>query len=223
MVETAVRALSCCCVASDDADSNQITYPVNLGFEEGHAQPLNLPPSNAGQFLRPGGGGLGRPDDLEYDFMSTSTRAAASNAPKTLSPEDRQREKERLQEMVKEFAKAVVQGLPCQWLPESTGAPRAALYSFDKALRHFTLSPEDAPPLIMDMGRISEISKEVRGGPFEDRLRYLPTPVAPGDDFVRRFACVEHEGLGRTEFVAILLPNQHERERFYTCMKILRW
>mmetsp|Transcript_87446 Transcript_87446/g.222733 ORF Transcript_87446/g.222733 Transcript_87446/m.222733 type:complete len:231 (+) Transcript_87446:100-792(+) len=221
MVDLAVRALSCCCIVSDHTDANQISYPLdNLGFEEGHlAQPLHLPPSGVGQFGRPS---LGRVDSIEQELLSARTAASAPSTARSLSPEERQKEKERLQDMVKEFAKAVVQGQQCQLLPQGMpGAPQSATYSFDKALRNFSVHPDDATPLTLEMAQVSEIMKDVRSTPFAEALR-LPHSLA-GEELDRRFACVQYEAGGKMEYVGLLLPNPHERERFYTCMKILRW
>jgi len=140
-----------------------------------------------------------------------------------LSHEDRQKEKERLQDMVKEFAKAVIQGQQCQWLPSTAGAPRSATYSFDKALRTFTLRPEDCPATSLEMIRIQEVIKDVRDTPFSELVN-LPRPHAlAGDEFERRFVCLLHGDESQPQYLSLLLPNPYERERFYTSMKILRW
>jgi len=143
-----------------------------------------------------------------------------------MSPEERQREREILQDMVKEFAKAVVQGQQCQLLPHTAGAPRVAMYSFDKALRTFSVRSEDSLPVSFEMTRIREVLKDVRETPFS-ALTDLPRPHAlAGDELERRFVCLLYEDASASnqlEYLGLLLPNPYERERFYTCMKILRW
>jgi len=219
VMDTAVRhALSCCCFVGDD-DAHQITYPGDPKIEEGLREgPFGLPPSGNGQlqFRRPSPG---------PPASSRSPGSAPSTARSSLSPEERQKEKERLQDMVKEFAKAVVQGQQCQWLPSTVGAPLPATYSFDKALRNFSICPEDAPPMRFEMMKIHEVLKDVRDTPFSG-LRHLPPPHAlAGDELERRFVCVQHEdgSNGPDQYLGLLMPNPYERERFYTCMKILRW
>lgn len=239
-MDAAVRALSCCCLVGDQ-DSHQITYPGDPKLEEGFGgRPLCLPPSPPGQTLKPSPGTLG-PSYPEPARSSRSrgassarmgphsARSGAGSAPssaRSLTPEERQKEKERLQDMVKEFAKAVVQGQQCHWLPSSAGAPRPAIYAFDQALRNFTVRPEEPPKNVLnfEMVAIQDIVKDVRRTPFQDLLR-LPPCQLTGDELDRRFICIQYQNAGdeKMENLGLLLPNPFERERFYTCMKILRW
>jgi len=157
---------------------------------------------------------------------SRSFSGEPASARTSKSPEDRQKEKERVQDMVKEFAKVVVQGQQCQWLPATLGPTRTATYAIDKALRTFSLRPEDSVAVAVDMIRIQEILKDVRSTPYSQLLG-LPRPHSlTGDDLERRFVCVVHEDSSspnEPQYLGLLMPNPYERERFYTCMKILRW
>lgn len=220
MVDMAVRAMSCCCIGADQTDAHQLTtFPGgNPNQDELASRPLQLPSSSAGQFGRP----PSRLDPLESAMLSSRTSGSAPLTARSLNSE-RQKEKERLQDMVKEFAKAAVQGQLCQWLPGTTGTPRAATYSFDKALRNFHVIPEGSQPLTLEMTRITDILKEVRGTPFSEMPRLPPPHALAGEEIDRRFVCVQYQGSDQTEFLGLLLPNPHERERFFTCMKILRW
>jgi len=157
---------------------------------------------------------------------SRSISGEPASARMSMSPEDRQKEKERVQDMVKEFAKVVVQGQQCQWLPVTLGPARTATYAIDKALRTFSLRTEDSVAVVIDMIRIQEILKDVRSTPYSQLLS-LPHPHSlTGDDLERRFVCVVHEDSdipNEPQYLGLLMPNPYERERFYTCMKILRW
>lgn len=161
-----------------------------------------------------------------HSSRSISASGQEWTARSTMTPEERIRERERLQDMVKEFAKAVVMGQPCQWLCSNVGSPRPATYAFDKALSTFTLRPEESQPLTVQMMRIREVSKDLRETPFIELLD-LPRPHAlAGDELERRFVCLVHEDPscpGAKQHLGLLLPNPYERERFYKCMKILRW
>merc|ERR1712217_613221 len=100
------------------------------------------------------------------------------------------------------------------------GAPCAATYSFDKALRHFSLVPTDSPPITFEMMHIEDLIKDFRQTPFADVMQ-LPAAV---EDVERRFICVQHDqNQSGEKHLGLLMPNPHERERYYTCMKILRW
>jgi len=133
--------------------------------------------------------------------------------------------------MVKEFAKAVVQGQQCQWLPAMAGAPRQATYAFDKALQNFTVCPDDSPIVSFEMMKIQEVLKDVRDTPFADLLKLPPPHALAGDELSRRFVCVQYGGGAaadngggdQVQYLGLLMANPYERERFYTCMKILRW
>merc|ERR1719272_2731545 len=107
---------------------------------------------------------------MESQLGNASAGSQVGSAPNTarsLSPEERQGEKERLQDMVKEFAKAVVEGQPCQWLdPSGVGGPRPATYSIDKALCRFTLQVEADRDLCIEMKDIQEVVKQRATTPF---------------------------------------------------------
>jgi hypothetical protein len=138
------------------------------------------------------------------------------------TPEDRQREKERLQDMVKEFAKAAISGEECQWLdPSGIGPPRKAKYSIDKALRIFSLQPDEISSIQFEIAQIRDVLKDSQDTQFCG----VRLPMQFGDDGVeRRFVCVQYTTSGTDEqSLGLLLPNPYERERFYSSMKILKW
>mmetsp|Transcript_5646 Transcript_5646/g.13412 ORF Transcript_5646/g.13412 Transcript_5646/m.13412 type:complete len:247 (-) Transcript_5646:80-820(-) len=231
------RALSCCCLVGDQTDSHQITYPSDPMLDEKvGGPPVLLPSSSSGQMgkLPPGSiGGIGAtspwPDASQNSSRgphSSRSGTAELSARSSMSPEERVRERERLQDMVKEFAKAVVQGQQCQWLHSTVGAPKSATYSFDKALNTFSLRPDESPLLSIEMIRIRDVLKDVRETPFSDLLD-VPRPHAlAGIELERRFVCIVHEDAAcakQLQYLGLLLPNPYERERFYKCMKILRW
>merc|ERR1740138_1316984 len=176
-------AFSCCCVASDQTDAHQLTYPTDPQLDEGFGGNAAL-----GLFAEEGGSG-GPNGGRRTSPGSTPTNGISRSV---LSLEEKQKEKERLQDMVKEFAKSVVQGQQCQLLPSTAGAPHTAMYSFDKSLRNFSVRPDNAPAITFSMANIHEVVKDVRDTPFSDLLR-LPRPHAlSADELERRFVCVQH-------------------------------
>lgn len=172
-----------------------------------------------------------------FSARSSGGQSASSqgSSARSQSPSERQREKDRLQDLTREFAKAAVNGQPCLLLPaEGTGcigneAPRTAKYSLDKALRTFTLQADGAAPSSIGLMSIRDLIKDVRDTPFVGgaRLR-APASVGSGDPD-RCFVCLQVEveargGSGTAlRHVGLLLPDPYERERFFTCMKLLRW
>ena len=127
--------------------------------------------------------------------------------------------------MVKEFAKAAVQGQPFHLVNQKdAGDPLVATYSIDRSLSLFTVKPEDGDAQKFEMFNIQELLKESVGTPYAN-LQYSQR----NDDFEKRFICIQHVAAGEQaadgnmNSIGILLPNAYERERFYTCMKVLRW
>lgn len=218
------RALSWCCIVGDNSESQQLWYVGDPQLQENvnGFSPVVIH-GDAGRVQRPEAAG---PEGTAWDSTSMPEHHPVVSRDEELSPEERQREKERLQDLVKEFAKAVVQGQPCEWLPSALGAPQAAVYSFDKALRNFSIRPHDAPALSLDLSSIREVLKDVRGTPFSELQRLPPPHALAGAELQRRFVCLQHQSddANSTDaFLGLLMPNAYERERFYTCMKILRW
>jgi len=227
MLEPSLRQLFSCCFPNDSSDLHQISYVADPKCEEGRGggPPLQVPTSSPSHLQKlPPGSGLGN--------SSARSQSSAPSTARSLTAEERQKEKERLQDMVKEFAKAVVQsnGQQCQWLdPAGVGGPKAATYSIDKALKIFSLRPDGAPVVSLEMAEIREVLKESRDTPFSKfRLSRPPLGSAAeeGAEPERRFVCMQWEPLDGTDelnYLGMLLPNPYERDRFYTCMKILRW
>jgi hypothetical protein len=216
MLDAQVRQFFSCCFADDHADAHQISYASDPKLEEGNGGPLRMPPSS-GHFKLPVAGAAGLGGNNMVD--SARSHGSAPSTARSLTPEERQKEKERLQDMVKEFAKAVVQGQQCQWLdPTGIGGPKPATYFFDKGLSTFSLRLEDRPPISFHMVSIQEVMKDHINTPFASLRLHRDSA-----DHERRFACLQYEDGGELNHLGILLPNPYERERFYTCMKILRW
>lgn len=126
--------------------------------------------------------------------------------------------------MVREFAKAVVQGLQCQLLTSTEGAPLECTYSFDKALRLFTVKPTSDALQQLELANVIEVKKDVHGTPFSKLLELPPPHAVSGEQLERRVACVIYCDAEKVQQnLVLLMPNLFERERFYTCMNILRW
>lgn len=244
MVDTLTKHIFTCCFAAEQTDVNQIQYTSDPRLEEGRGEPLQVPLSSVGQLPRSTGTGAvagysghaGYADPFCDTGRESSDRAgsvsarSASEGPtpsataRGRSPENKQREKERLQDMVKEFAKAAVQGQQCQQVePSGVGGPRSATYSIDPGLRTFSLQPHDSDAITVGMAGIQEVVREFRDTQFAS-LR--PSPQLTGEDLLRRFVCVQWKATGEEgeeSSLGLIMPNAYERERFYTCMKILRW
>lgn len=168
-----------------------------------------------------------RVSQLHYSDSSTHFMpSSGSSATPPTGEEDRQKEKERLQDMVKEFAKQVVRGQPCHLLEATANGTRqcAAVYSIDRYLRVFKIEiganpddPDHSPraPEEIEMMLINEVVKD---GKLIDSISYNPEGVT---DYELRCCCLKYGSPAKE--LALLLPNTYERDRFLTCMQILRW
>eukprot|EP00928_Gymnodinium_smaydae_P084524 TRINITY_DN6778_c0_g4_i1.p1 TRINITY_DN6778_c0_g4~~TRINITY_DN6778_c0_g4_i1.p1 ORF type:complete len:257 (+),score=41.97 TRINITY_DN6778_c0_g4_i1:80-772(+) len=213
------KGIMCCCNGGSTQTDNQLVYNLSdPQMDEGRFSPLLLPVSSEGQM----------------PSMLSSASTSAPSTVRSLSSEERKQEKERLQDMVKEFVRAVNQ---CHWLPTnesdgSTGntvypAPTLlpAVYLFDRGLSSFSVMPQDGKALSIALGSILEIVKDARETPLSGVAALPPPHRLSGDEIDKRFACLRYKDTdtGRLLHMALLLPDEHERDRFVTCMKILRW
>lgn len=240
-MEAALRqVLSCCCLSANttQAQGQQLTYD-HPRLEELHTNrslPVPAPPGTQkwpGYMSSPAmsAGSLAHPAEVssarssrrssrEWETPATLTRSRSG----PLSPEEQKHEKERLQDMVREFAKAVVKGLQCQLLTSTEGAPLDCTYQFDKALRLFSVKPVSDALHQLELASVVEVKKDVLGTPFSKLLELQPPHAVSGEQLERRVACVIYcDGEKAQQTLVLLMPNQFERERFYTCMNILRW
>jgi hypothetical protein len=216
-MEAYLKQFFFCCNVDDQMDAHQLSLGSDPKLEEGMG-PLKLPPSSLVVSKLP-------PGAMHSLNSSGNASARSQGSPRplsarSLSPEEKRNEKERLQDMVKEFAKAVVDGQPCHYLdPSNVGGPRPASYSIDKALAVFSLCPETGTPISFRMSDVKEVVKDRAETPFSK----LSGIIRDEGDFDSRFVCMLIIEDGQLRTLGMQLPNQYERERFFTCMKILRW
>eukprot|EP00746_Dinoflagellata_sp_MGD_P086668 gnl/MRDRNA2_/MRDRNA2_34326_c0_seq1.p1 gnl/MRDRNA2_/MRDRNA2_34326_c0~~gnl/MRDRNA2_/MRDRNA2_34326_c0_seq1.p1 ORF type:complete len:222 (+),score=53.83 gnl/MRDRNA2_/MRDRNA2_34326_c0_seq1:97-762(+) len=208
--------LNCC--DSAEADKHEATHVADPHLDEGRAEVNAItmpvmeatPSPNFGKGLVP--------------HALTSPRTSEASAPSTagsLASEEKQREKKRLQDMVKDFAKTVVHGQPCQWLDDGAGGkPRTSVYSIDQALKVFHLKAEDCAPQTLQMIQIREILWDINNTSLTN---YVTCPELSQDDLEKRFVCIQHVSDTKMQYMGLLMPDAYERDRFYTCMKVLRW
>lgn len=114
----------CCCAGGEE--SNQLTFHSTMDegvAVGGHDQvPLHIEPAQAPAPAKPAEGSTGR----------------------SLSSEEKEQEKARLQQLVNSFAKKAVKGCPCTYIKEGTGERCPTKYSIDKTLEYLmVMSPED--------------------------------------------------------------------------------
>mmetsp|Transcript_4488 Transcript_4488/g.5631 ORF Transcript_4488/g.5631 Transcript_4488/m.5631 type:complete len:243 (-) Transcript_4488:82-810(-) len=231
MANLMMRNVFSCCLADETSIAEEISYATDPKLDEGTRLSLQLPTTSPGHLHRdllherrfPGAGDIS---------ARSSGQDSAPFSARSWSPEDKQKEKERLQDIVREFAKAVVDGQQCQWLDSRSGpcAPRPAKYFIDRSMRTFTLRPENGPEVQFGMASIVEVLKDYESTAFAD-YKGAATGYHTGSDLMERcFVCVQYTDSSAEDTnsdvdnnLGMLMQNQYERERFYTCMKILKW
>mmetsp|Transcript_112867 Transcript_112867/g.319251 ORF Transcript_112867/g.319251 Transcript_112867/m.319251 type:complete len:254 (-) Transcript_112867:167-928(-) len=238
------QVFSCCCIGSSQSEY-QITCSPHVGLDEGILdgtsnaqgctdQSLRIPLSSEGRFpprqWTESASTVPGPPFSARSTVSVATAGSTATTARSRSVEEKQQEKDRLQDMVKEFAKSVVQGLPCHWLPDAntgtahTAAPLPAQFSLDKALGNFSVKPQEGDAVAVSMNLVTDVVKDIRSTPLAGLAVLQPPHMLAGEELDRRFVCLRYEVDGAQPLhIGLLLPNQHERERFYTCMTILRW
>ncbi|CAE7568750.1 unnamed protein product, partial [Symbiodinium pilosum] len=154
---------------------------------------------------------------------SRSGWGSESSNRRPLSPEEQQSERERMHDMVREFAKHVVKGMHGHLLIPG-GALHPCTYAFDKALRVFTVQVDGEPTLQFELAQVVEVKKDLRGTPFAALMDLPPPHAVSGEQLKKRAVSLFYRSQKQDqEVLVLLLPQQYEQERFYVCMKILRW
>ena len=156
------------------------------------------------------------------DGQESPISSARSDA--DLTREEKEREKLRLQELVKKFTKDAVKGVACQKIELEDGLKRNATYALDRGLQTFSLEESETGehrkwPIanIVDVYR-SEESELVRS-----RKETSLTGLSRED--LSRCVLLEYDN-GRVgdprEYILLLEGSVRQKERFFTCMKVLR-
>jgi len=143
-------------------------------------------------------------------------------AGRSLHVAERTREKERLQEMVKEFARNAVVGQKCDIIHrtcvEEPFSVVRSRYALSRTLNQFTLFQNHEHPRTFQMTQIKDIVKSVENTDLADCANVASIAEQLSLHFVGLIFFERGEKLCH----GLLLPNEFERERFFTCMKILR-
>jgi len=136
-----------------------------------------------------------------------STRSHGSS----LSPEEKEREKARLQKLVKDFARDAVRGMAVSIIDPSNGSVKNSVFRLEKHLDYISLDPyvNDAGPENFPMKAVVSICKG------KEILKHIPLSQLLGSLAVGVFFSDESN-------IVFSFPNSAERDRFYTCIKILR-
>mmetsp|Transcript_56989 Transcript_56989/g.125001 ORF Transcript_56989/g.125001 Transcript_56989/m.125001 type:complete len:204 (-) Transcript_56989:287-898(-) len=147
--------------------------------------------------------------------------AGASPGSGELSTEDKQREKEKFYRLVREFAKATTRstGEPCGLLISPAETMVDGSYSIDKTLKVFSAKPAIGQAHVFELQQIQDIYRD----PAEAGHPAGVENVAR-DNLGERYVGVTYlDASGGAQSIGLVLATPYERERFFVCVKILRW
>lgn len=200
----------CCHCQDSEERKNQINYdpPADPGFTPGGPTGGDEPPVDSHYQKVP------PPGSAQEEQPPPSGRSQSS-----LTPEEKAAEKARLQELVKKFAKSAVQGVPCELVLES-GMTRGK-YKIDKKLQKMTMESEaqGTANYTFMVSSIQEIHRMEDGEVhFPPNARQTLGP----DERARALAISYTNDAGQPGTVCFLENGATDKERFLTCMKILR-
>jgi len=126
------------------------------------------------------------------------------------SPEEKEKEKARLQQLVKEFANEAVAGVTVTVIDVRTGAEFRSTLQLEKRLNYLSLTP------FMDnrteQFKLKEVTYFCKG---KEIMKHVAVPESKSALSVGMF-------LTDGSTVVFAFSTSTERDRFYTCMKILR-
>lgn len=147
---------------------------------------------------------------------------ANSLSARSLSPEEKEAEKARLQQLVNSFAKKAVRGCPCVYLKESTGERCSTQYRIDKSLEYLiVVSSQDTTraEVTCPIAAIQDIYSLV-----EDGEGCFPAEVVSNlkpEEQNLLLMVVYRNGHSKMFRFCLLEESPESRDTFLECLRIL--
>eukprot|EP01066_Platyproteum_vivax_P011854 Platyproteum_vivax@DN5373_c0_g1_i1.p1 len=155
-----------------------------------------------------------RDADKENELTIVANEEETIKAPPRLTAEDKEKERKLLQEMVKEFAKEAIGGQDC-FLVSPQGLVTKGQYCMDRKLHNLKLLDANGVEVIsIFLGSVEDV------GPLNQSQFFQTVAHAPlSQQQKNRMVCIE---LAPPDFCLLLSDSVERRDRFITCVKILR-
>ncbi|PHJ16031.1 hypothetical protein CSUI_010155 [Cystoisospora suis] len=166
-------------------------------------------------------------EETQVNVEGERPQSDSSNEGFPLTPEQKQKEKERLQALVKAFAKSAVGGTSCYFIDVASQQKIAASYMLDKSLKTFTVLFPNGVEHSFSLSSLQDVYS------YEDLLHAQSTASLTqepgianlGDEEKRRLVMLEyldasHRRLNRLFLMEV--GGDDMRDRFLTCMRILK-
>jgi len=147
--------------------------------------------------------------------MTPATDRSSNSATSDMPSEEKEKEKMRLQKLLKDFAKEAVAGIPVSMVNLRTMRKPPHLLQMDRHLTVFSLKPVDgstAETAVEDFA-VKDVGLIYKG--YEVSRKF---PTLGGD----AGACVGLDVLRSDRRLLFHFDDNYERDKFYTCLQILR-
>jgi len=169
--------------------------------EEGFDRPP--PGTMAAADAGAGGGGGG-----------STTRSDASRGSDMPAP-DREREKHRLQKLLKDFAKECVAGIAVNVVNARTGRMPPYFFQMDRRLAMFSLRPSDGSSVedVMEDFSMRDVVSIFKGQEVCNRVPFLGLDAA---------SCVGIDMGNAQRNLVLHFDDAYERDKFYTSLQVLK-
>jgi len=159
-------------------------------------------------------------------FMGTLTAAAPAvddetartdtNRSDDMPCQEREREKSRLQRLLKDFAKECVAGVPVNLVNTRTGRMPPYFFQMDRRLASFSLRPSDGSSVesVVEQFHLRDAESIFKGQEVCNRVPFLGLDAA---------SCVGIDMGGSSSKSLILhFDDAYERDKFYTSLQVLK-
>lgn len=151
----------------------------------------------------------------EQDNGGPSSVRSNGSAGSTMSTGEKEREKARLQRLVKDFAKEAVTGIAVNLLNEETTRKTPHFFQMDRYLTVFSLKPKDGSTgcsSVQDFN-VKDLITVYKGGEIAVNAPSLSGMTS---------CCVGIDTNRNGHRLFLQFDDNYERDKFYTCLNILR-
>eukprot|EP00927_Polykrikos_kofoidii_P074639 TRINITY_DN70679_c0_g1_i1.p1 TRINITY_DN70679_c0_g1~~TRINITY_DN70679_c0_g1_i1.p1 ORF type:complete len:219 (+),score=43.29 TRINITY_DN70679_c0_g1_i1:106-762(+) len=206
--------LHCCCVSNNRAD--HLAFLGDQYNNSATGSEANHPSESSAPRL-PVRRASPRPDEDDFSRCGLeeppTARSAASRG--SMSLEEKEHEKARLQKLVKDFAREAITGIAVSVIHPETAIRSAHFFQMDRYLTVFSLKPKDgstADASVQDFN-VRDLTSIYKGVEVLARAPTLGKAAA---------ACVGLDTNRADRRIFFHFDDGYERDKLYTCLKILR-
>mmetsp|Transcript_94599 Transcript_94599/g.149604 ORF Transcript_94599/g.149604 Transcript_94599/m.149604 type:complete len:237 (-) Transcript_94599:112-822(-) len=227
-MERFLERFLCCCVNNPGGNAEQVGMTGELF---GTTQEAAFPTQSSQPHFPQGQEALQRqlqegrsPKELAMDSYasgelqahgSVNSARSATSAGSSMSAEEKEREKARLQRLVKDFAKEAVTGIAVNLVNAETARKSPHFFQMDRYLTVFSLKPKDgstAESSVQDFN-VKDLTSIYKGMEVSMKAPSLGSVAS---------SCVGLDTNRADRRLFFHFDDNYERDKFYTCLKILR-